>query len=147
MLAALLPVGTVVWLSGDLGAGKTCLARGMARGLGVPATEPVTSPTYALMNLYQGRCPLRHFDLYRLDGPEQLEEVGLFEALEQDGITVVEWAERAGGLARHGLLVNLSAGADAGQRRCVITAALPALETVLVELARRWNDRNSHEGL
>jgi tRNA threonylcarbamoyladenosine biosynthesis protein TsaE len=88
--------GLLVLLSGDLGAGKTCFAQGVAEGLGVPTGEPVTSPSYTLLNTYQGRLPLYHFDLYRLVVVEDLEEFGYDEAAESAGVTLVEWADRLG---------------------------------------------------
>jgi tRNA threonylcarbamoyladenosine biosynthesis protein TsaE len=88
----------VILLNGDLGAGKTCLTQGIARGLGVPEGEAITSPTYTLMNLYQGRLPLYHFDLYRLVDTDELEELGMEEYLPGEGVAVVEWADRFEGL-------------------------------------------------
>jgi tRNA threonylcarbamoyladenosine biosynthesis protein TsaE len=85
--------GWVIGLSGDIGAGKTQLVKGLARGLGV--TERVHSPTFALVNQYTtGRLPLFHLDLYRLETPEQIRSAGLEDFLQPDGVTVVEWVER-----------------------------------------------------
>ncbi len=86
--------GWVFGLTGDLGAGKTQLVKGLAKGLGV--TERVQSPTFTLVNEYRsGRWPLFHLDLYRLESPEQIHGAGLQEYLfPSDGITVVEWFER-----------------------------------------------------
>lgn len=85
--------GLVLGLSGDLGAGKTQLVKGVARGLGI--TERVHSPTFALINVYSsGRLPLFHIDLYRLDTPDQIVGAGLEEYLRPNGVTVIEWAER-----------------------------------------------------
>ncbi len=86
--------GLVVLLSGDLGAGKTCFAQGVAEGLEIPADSPVTSPSYTLLNVYAGRLPLYHFDLYRLSRVEDLEDLGYDEVAEGDGVTLVEWADR-----------------------------------------------------
>ena len=92
-LASRLKAGDVVVLEGELGAGKSELARGIARGLGV--TETVTSPSFTILNVYEsGRCPLYHFDWYRLESEEELYELGMDEYLGGDGIAVIEWAER-----------------------------------------------------
>lgn len=85
--------GWVIGLSGDLGAGKTQLAKGIARGLGF--TERVHSPTFTLVNQYEGgRLPLFHVDLYRLETPEQIIAAGLEEYFHPDGVSIVEWPER-----------------------------------------------------
>ncbi|HMO51645.1 MAG TPA: tRNA (adenosine(37)-N6)-threonylcarbamoyltransferase complex ATPase subunit type 1 TsaE [Kiritimatiellia bacterium] len=87
-----LSAGTVLALHGDLGAGKTCLVQGLARGLDV--TGMVHSPTFTLIHEYRGRLPLYHLDLYRLHGPEDAWEIGIEQYLPGDGITAVEWPER-----------------------------------------------------
>jgi len=92
-LAALLCPGDVVLLVGELGAGKTCFAQGVARGLEV--TEQVTSPTFTLMREYHGRMPLYHLDAYRLEGPADLFAIGVDEYLDGDGVLLVEWGDRA----------------------------------------------------
>ena len=85
--------GWVLGLSGDLGAGKTQLVKGLARGLGL--TARVHSPTFALVNEYAGgRLPLSHLDLYRIDTKEQIRSAGLEEYLRPRGVTVIEWVER-----------------------------------------------------
>jgi tRNA threonylcarbamoyladenosine biosynthesis protein TsaE len=85
--------GRVIALSGDLGAGKTELVKGIARGLG--ATARVHSPTFTLVNEYDGgRLRLFHLDLYRLEQPGQMASAGIEEFLQPDGVTVIEWAER-----------------------------------------------------
>jgi tRNA threonylcarbamoyladenosine biosynthesis protein TsaE len=86
--------GLVVLLAGELGAGKTCFAQGVADGLGTPPSNPVTSPSYTLLNIHHGRVPLYHFDLYRLARVEDLEDLGYDEIAEGDGVTLVEWADR-----------------------------------------------------
>ncbi len=107
-LAGLLEPGDVVLLAGPFGAGKTSLTQGIARGLGVDSAY-VTSPTFTLINEYGGRLPLYHVDLYRLTSEAQAADLGLIEYLEGDGVTVVEWPERAPDLvpADH-LTVHLS---------------------------------------
>ena len=85
--------GDVFCLTGDLGAGKTLLSRGVAEALGV-SSEDVTSPTFAIMNVYQGtELEVRHFDLYRLNRPEELEDIGFDEYAGGNGVTLIEWAE------------------------------------------------------
>ncbi len=92
-LAALLRPGDVLLLYGDLGAGKSELTRGIARGLGIGG--PVASPSFTIMNVYEtGRIPLYHFDWYRLESAEELFEMGLDEYLGGDGAAVVEWPTR-----------------------------------------------------
>ena len=89
-LAELLKAGDVILLEGELGAGKSELARGVARGLGI--TETVTSPSFTILNVYEsGRIPLYHFDWYRLESSEELYELGMDEYLGGDGIALVEW--------------------------------------------------------
>lgn len=92
-LAGVLDAGAVVTLDGDLGAGKTHFTQGLAAALGV--AQAVTSPTFNLVVEYtDGRIPLYHFDLYRLDSPDQLEDLAFYEYVEGDGISCVEWASK-----------------------------------------------------
>ena len=91
-LAAQLQPGDVLAYYGDLGAGKTAFTRGLAAGLGV--TEPVTSPTYTIVNEYlSGRLPLFHFDMYRLGSADELFDIGWEDYLARGGICAVEWSE------------------------------------------------------
>ena len=93
-LAAALRSGDTVLLEGDLGAGKSEFARGVARGLGY--TCPVPSPTFTILNEYEGgRLKLHHFDFYRLSGPDELYESGLQEFIGAEGVTLIEWGEVA----------------------------------------------------
>lgn len=94
LLAGLLRAGDVLLLTGDLGAGKSEFARGLAEGLGIAG--PIPSPTFTLLNLYdQGTLPLKHFDWYRLSGAEEIEQAGLTEHIGGEGVTAIEWHERA----------------------------------------------------
>lgn len=91
-LAAELAAGSVLALVGGLGAGKTRLAKGLARGLGFGGE--VTSPTFSLVHEYRGgRLPVFHFDLYRLKGAEELLEIGWDEFLDEPGVVIAEWAD------------------------------------------------------
>ncbi len=96
-LAGSLIEGDVVVLTGPLGAGKTVLIKGLAHGLGI-ADMTVKSPSYTLVNEYRGRMTLFHFDLYRMNDPEELYHIGWSDYLLRDGIVVVEWGEKADGL-------------------------------------------------
>jgi tRNA threonylcarbamoyladenosine biosynthesis protein TsaE len=91
-LAPQVAAGDVVVLSGDLGAGKTQLTKGLAVGLGV--AEPVTSPTFNILLVHGGRIPLYHLDLYRLERAEQLDDIDYWSTIEADGVSVVEWGDR-----------------------------------------------------
>lgn len=89
--------GDVLALIGELGSGKTCFTHGLARGIGVPDNLLITSPTFTLINEYRGRINLYHFDLYRLHGIEDMEDLGYEEYLFGEGITVIEWADKIEG--------------------------------------------------
>lgn len=92
-LAEYLIGGEVICLSGDLGAGKTVFAKGLAAGLGI--AEEVSSPTFTILQSYsEGRLLLHHFDLYRLSIPEELEDIGFDEVLAEGGVVLIEWAEQ-----------------------------------------------------
>jgi tRNA threonylcarbamoyladenosine biosynthesis protein TsaE len=92
LLGPLLAPNDVLSLTGDLGAGKTALTKGVAVGLGV--CEPVVSPTFNILLVHEGRIPLYHFDLYRLEAEAQLEDVDFYGTLEADGVSLIEWGER-----------------------------------------------------
>jgi tRNA threonylcarbamoyladenosine biosynthesis protein TsaE len=91
-LAATLEPGTVIALTGQLGAGKTVIARGIGRGLGVP--ETVISPSFNYLLEYKGRLQLFHADLYRIEGTTAFHALGLDEYLDRNGVFLIEWAER-----------------------------------------------------
>jgi tRNA threonylcarbamoyladenosine biosynthesis protein TsaE len=133
-LAALVPDAFLIYLEGDLGAGKTTLVRGFLRGWGYPG--PVKSPTYTLVESYRsdGRACF-HFDLYRLADPEELEYLGLRDILDEGGVVLVEWPERGHGLLpppdlriridhlNDGRRLRLTATSEAG---AAVLAAWPA---------------------
>ena len=122
-LAAVLRPGDVVAYTGDLGAGKTAFTRGLARGLGVP--DRVTSPTFTIVNEYEGgRLPLFHFDLYRMESPEELFDIGWEDYLARGGVCAVEWSEHAeGAFEEEPIWVDIRKGADDGQRVITIRGA------------------------
>lgn len=94
LLGSLLFPGAVVALNGPLGAGKTFLTRATALGLGIPDERAVTSPTYVLIQEYQGRLPIYHFDLYRLPTGRDFLDLGAGEYLEGEGVCLIEWADK-----------------------------------------------------
>lgn len=127
----LLP-GDVIALSGDLGAGKTHLVQGVARGLGVE--DPVTSPTFTVMAVHPGSLPLYHFDLYRLEREAELEDIGFYETLEADGVSMIEWGDRfPSALPDDHLLVTVHRIGD--ERRLFELAPVGSRSTAL---ARAW---------
>lgn len=105
-LADKLPPGTVIAFRGDLGAGKTAFTRGLASGLGI--SEPVTSPTYTIVNEYlSGRMPLFHFDMYRLGSSEELFDIGWEDYLARGGICAVEWSENVADAMEDAVIVDI----------------------------------------
>lgn len=84
--------GDVVCMTGDLGVGKTLFSQGFAKGLGIE--EGVNSPTFTIVQVYEeGRIPFYHFDVYRIEDPEEMEEVGFFDLIYGNGVCLIEWAE------------------------------------------------------
>ncbi|APC09400.1 tRNA threonylcarbamoyladenosine biosynthesis protein TsaE [Moorella thermoacetica] len=132
-LAGILNPGDILILNGELGAGKTTLTQGLAQGLGV--TTPVTSPTFTLIQEYRGRYPLYHIDLYRLEDPEAMLDLGLEEYFGGEGITVVEWGGRLDPYLPPAFLEIKLEYAPKG-RRAIIKARGPAYERVLEELKK-----------
>lgn len=135
-LGRLLQAGDVVALSGDLGAGKTVLARGIARGAG--ATGYVASPTFTLIREYHGTPPVYHVDLYRLDRPEQLDDLGLDMVFDGSGIVVIEWAEHAASwLPDDHLWITIRFGDGAEHRVLELEPHGPRFQTRLSHLGDR----------
>lgn len=115
--------GDVVCLAGDLGAGKTLLVQGVAAGLDV--TDDVTSPTFTILQVYGGgRLPLNHFDLYRLNDPAELEDVGFAEYAGGEGVTVIEWADKfAAAMPNECLWIELRSGGGENERTIALSPA------------------------
>ncbi len=95
-LAAALPGGALIAFTGGLGAGKTAFCRGLAEGLG--CTDPVSSPTFAIVNYYRGPRPMAHFDLYRIHTENDLAAAGFYDYLDQGAVVAAEWSENFAGL-------------------------------------------------
>ena len=132
-LGALATAGNVVLLSGELGAGKTVFAQGVAKGLGVPGI--VNSPTFVLVNEYgAGRVPLAHADLYRLAGGDEIEELALDE-IATESVLLVEWPELAGAnLPTDHLRVEIASGVGADDRQLCLESTGPRSEDLLAAL-------------
>lgn len=132
-IAPLLEAGDVLWLSGDLGSGKTTFTQGLGRALGIG--QPIVSPTFVLIREYAGRLPLYHIDLYRLDNPREALNLGLRDYLDGEGVCAIEWAER---FDTHGDLPGLHIRIDPqgeGGRRFEFGASGPRAETLLAGIA------------
>ena len=132
-LARKLKPGDVVLLEGELGAGKSELARGVARGLGV--TEMLTSPSFTILNVYEsGSCPLYHFDWYRLESEDELYELGMDEYLGGNGIALVEWPERCPeAVPENCLLIRLKAEGENIRR--ISSESLGTFRTIIPDEA------------
>lgn len=138
-LGELLRAGDVLALSGPLGAGKTCLVQGLAAGLGVDPSVPVTSPTFVLVAEYPGRLWLRHADFYRVESYARLEDAGFDDLLEGDAVVVVEWPERfPDALPAERLELSLEPGPGAEERTIRITARGERAREIEEELQARW---------
>jgi tRNA threonylcarbamoyladenosine biosynthesis protein TsaE len=116
-----LDVSDVVALVGELGTGKTRLTQGIARGIGVPEGNRITSPSFTLINEYQGRMILYHFDLYRLAGIRDIEDMGYEDYLFGDGVCVIEWADKIKDLLPDQTLFISLKYLDANKRKIVIS--------------------------
>ncbi len=110
--AKTLPIPCVVLLYGALGTGKTTLTRGMAQGLGLDDPGMVNSPSFALVNIYHGSCPIYHVDLYRLYGEHDLYLTGLDDFLGREGVTIIEWGERLGYIPVRAVEIELEDAGD-----------------------------------
>jgi tRNA threonylcarbamoyladenosine biosynthesis protein TsaE len=132
-LAAVARPGDLLCLIGDLGAGKTQFAKGFAVGLGI--TDPVTSPTFVLMTEYEGRLPLFHLDLYRLDDAADALAGGLLDERQAEGVALVEWAERLGPALPVSRLEVVIEGTGDDPRRIVLRSPDPAYGRYLEAVA------------
>ena len=114
-LGKILQPGTILAYRGDLGAGKTAFTRGLARGLGY--CEPVTSPTYTIVNEYLGgRLPLFHFDMYRLASADDLWDIGWEDYLERGGVCAVEWSENVDDAMENAVYITIHKTGEVSRR-------------------------------
>ena len=134
-IGAVVTAGTVLALYGDLGSGKTSFVQGLGRGLGVPDDYYITSPSYTLINEYPGRFLLYHIDLYRIANPVDIEDIGLYEILEEDGVVAIEWAEKMGKhLPSNHVKLQFEIIDDKSRKINIIPRGDEAMEDL-----RRWN--------
>ena len=130
--------GNVYLLTGPLGAGKTCLTQGIGRGLCVQ--EEVRSPTFVLMTRRQGRLILHHLDLYRLDDPREVWDLGVDEQLFAEGVCVVEWADKAAELfPEESCWIALDYGHDEDSRIAVVSATSARFSKLFEQLAATFS--------
>ena len=126
-LASRLAPGDVIAYFGDLGAGKTAFTRGLAQGLGI--TDPVTSPTYTIVNEYlSGRIPLFHFDMYRLSSSDELFDIGWEDYLSRGGVCAVEWSENVEDALQDAICVTIEKDADEPDTRHITITGGPRFE-------------------
>ena len=126
-LASRLAPGDVIAYFGDLGAGKTAFIRGLAQGLGI--TDPVTSPTYTIVNEYlSGRIPLFHFDMYRLSSSDELFDIGWEDYLSRGGVCAVEWSENVEDALQDAIRVTIEKDADEPDTRHITITGGPRFE-------------------
>ncbi|MDO4793680.1 MAG: tRNA (adenosine(37)-N6)-threonylcarbamoyltransferase complex ATPase subunit type 1 TsaE [Filifactor alocis] len=124
--------GLLICLNGDLGAGKTCLTKGIAQGLEIE--EDVTSPTFILVEEYEGRIPLYHFDVYRIEEPEELYFIGFEEYLAKEAVVIIEWSSRIEEiLPIERLDINISRTVE-DERKITLSAVGEKAETLLLRL-------------
>jgi tRNA threonylcarbamoyladenosine biosynthesis protein TsaE len=126
--------GNLLALCGELGAGKTCLTQGIARGLGVPEEYGVTSPTFTIINEYPGRLTLYHLDLYRLSGVRDLDEIGYEDCFNDRSVDVMEWAEKIKEVLPAGAFFIFLTYIDENRRKIVLSRNRKEINRFLIEL-------------
>ena len=134
----MLPRASMVALIGDLGAGKTLLAKGIAKGLGVEDEREVSSPTFVLVNEYRGQIPVHHVDLYRLQDSVEVEEIGWEEFISGPGVTLVEWAEKVPDLLPEDRIEVYLHWVGAEERKLVFIGKGRAARDLVARLRKIW---------
>ncbi len=138
VFGGMLPPAFMVALIGELGSGKTLLAKGIAKGLGVEDEREVSSPSFVLVNEYQGRFPVHHVDLYRLQDSVEVEDIGWEEFIYGPGVTLVEWAEKVPDLLPEERIEVHLHWVGAGERRLVFMGKGQAAKDVVNHLRQKW---------
>ncbi len=139
-LGKVLETGCVIGLVGDLGAGKTCFVKGIAGGLNDIPEREVTSPTFTIIQEYDGKIPLYHFDAYRLEGSEDLTDIGFDDYVEGQGVSVIEWADNiSDALPEERLLIDIELAGE--NDRCFKCGAKGVKhEAVLDEFRKKFEE-------
>ncbi len=138
LLGEMIDQGIVLALMGDLGSGKTVLAKGLAKGLGVADEGEVTSPSFTLVNEYRGRFPVNHLDLYRLQDPLEAEELGWEDFVSNFAVTIVEWAEKFPRLLpAERIEVHLN-WISLQERRLIFIGLGPSAKSFVRGLGQKW---------
>ena len=138
VFGGMLAEGSMVALMGNLGSGKTVLAKGIAQGLGVEDEREITSPSFVLVNEYQGRLPVHHVDLFRLQDPGQVEDLGWAEIISGPGVTLVEWAEKVPSLLPDERVEVHIQWLNPGERRLVFIGKGRAAKELVNRLGKKW---------
>jgi tRNA threonylcarbamoyladenosine biosynthesis protein TsaE len=136
LIGVMLGDGDILALSGELGSGKTCFTGGLARGLGVSESYQITSPTFTLINEYPGRCKLYHFDIYRLRGYSELEDLGYEEYFSGKGVVVIEWAEKIAQILPEGTIFINFQYIDENRRKIVIKGVKSRLKKLAIVMEK-----------
>ena len=140
-LGRLLKQGDIICLTGDLGAGKTAFTKGI--GVGMDVKELITSPTYTIINEYNGIIPLYHFDVYRLEGVEEMYELGYEEYFFGDGAVVIEWADIVKDIIpKERLWITMLRGKHEATRDIIIEATGERYQTIVKELEQHVDTGN-----
>lgn len=134
-LAKVLGPGQVICLAGDLGAGKTLLVQGLAKGLGIE--DAVNSPTFTILNVYEAEFPIYHFDLYRLNYAEELFDIGFYEYTEANGLSIIEWPDKfPGELPNEYLWIDIKTNENINERIFHVSARGNLYEKICEELKK-----------
>ena len=131
--------GSLIALMGDLGTGKTVFVKGVALGVGVGTREEITSPTFVLVNEYQGRLPVYHIDLYRLRHMHEVEDLGWEELIFSSGVTLIEWAEKIMPLLPEERMDVHFEWVNAVERKLMLVGRGEAAQEWVRSLREKWN--------
>ena len=132
-LGKVLKKGDIISLNGELGAGKTTLTKSIGVGLGVD--EYITSPTFSLINEYRGRIPVYHFDVYRLENIDEIDDLGFDEYFYGDGVCIIEWADKIKEfLPKENIVLDIEKGPDADKRIVALSGRGDSYKEILREM-------------